>query len=106
MTDTVTETLNLFRLGLTAEQIAGRRSLKTSTVLDHLALAIRQGQLAAKEVVDLPEAEIDRISRVWNGLPDEERRGVKALHEAFEGKYDYSVLRCLHAEWVRNGTAA
>ena len=100
MTDTVTETLNLFRLGLTAEQIAGRRSLKTGTVLDHLALAIRQGQLAAKEVVDLPEAEINLISRVWNGLPDEERRGVKALHEAFEGKYDYSLLRCLHAEWL------
>lgn len=106
MTDTVTETLNLFRLGLTAEQIAGRRSLKTSTVLDHLALAIRQGQLAAKEVVDLPDAEINQVSRVWNGLPDEERRGVKALFEAFEGKYDYSLLRCLHAEWVRNGTAA
>ena len=106
MTDTVTETLNLFRLGLTAEQIAGRRSLKTGTVLDHLALAIRQGQLAAKEVVDLPEAEIDRISRVWNGLPDEERRGVKALHEAFEGKYDYSLLRCLHAEWLHGGAGS
>ena len=106
ITDTVTETLNLFRLGLTAEQIAGRRSLKTSTVLDHLALAIRQGQLAAKEVVDLPEAEIDRISRVWNGLPDEERRGVKALHEAFEGKYDYSLLRCLHAEWLHGGAGS
>ena len=106
MTDTVTETLNLFRLGLTAEQIAGRRSLKTGTVLDHLALAIRQGELAAKEVVDLPEAEIDRISRVWNGLPDEERRGVKALHEAFEGKYDYSLLRCLHAEWLHGGAGS
>ena len=106
MTDTVTETLNLFRLGLTAEQIAGRRSLKTGTVLDHLALAIRQGQLTAKEVVDLPEAEIDRISRVWNGLPDEERRGVKALHEAFEGKYDYSLLRCLHAEWLHGGAGS
>ena len=106
ITDTVTETLNLFRLGLTAEQIASRRSLKTSTVLDHLALAIRQGQLAAKEVVDLPEAEIDRISRIWNGLPDEERRGVKALHEAFEGKYDYSLLRCLHAEWLHRGAGS
>ena len=106
MTGTATESLNLFRLGLTAEQIAGRRSLKTSTVLEHLALAIRLGQLAAHEVVGLPEAEVDRISRVWDGLPDEERRGVKALYEAFEGKYDYSVLRCLHAEWLRSGTAA
>jgi ATP-dependent DNA helicase RecQ len=106
MTGTATESLNLFRLGLTAEQIAGRRSLKTSTVLEHLALAIRLGQLAAQEVVGLPEAEVDRISRVWDGLPDEERRGVKALYEAFEGKYDYSLLRCLHAEWVRSGTAA
>jgi ATP-dependent DNA helicase RecQ len=75
-------------------------------VLEHLALAIRLGQLAAQEVVGLPEAEVDRICRVWDGLPDEDRRGVKALYEAFEGKYDYSVLRCLHAEWVRSGTAA
>jgi ATP-dependent DNA helicase RecQ len=106
MTGTATESLNLFRLGLTAEQIASRRSLKTSTVLEHLALAIRLGQLAAQEVVGLPQGDVDQISRVWDGLPDEERRGVKALYEAFEGKYDYSVLRCLHAEWVRSGTAA
>ena len=103
MNATATETLNLFRLGMNAEQIAARRELKTSTILEHLAAAIQHGLLAAREVVSLGDADLTQIERVWQGLPDEEKRGVKHLYEAFEGKYEYGILRCLRAGWERRG---
>ncbi len=93
------ETLNLFQLGMTPEQIAVRRALKLSTILDHLATMVSYGRLPARAVVPLDEAEIAMIERVWRGLPEEEQRGVKALYEAFDGQYDYGILRCLRAEW-------
>lgn len=105
MTPTATESLNLFRLGMTVEQIAARRELKTSTILEHFAAAIRHGLLEAKAVFSLSGPERARIERVWEGLPDEEKRGVKALYEAFEGQYEYGLLRCLRAEWERQGRA-
>lgn len=93
------ETLNLFQIGMTPEQIAVRRALKLSTILDHLATMVSYGRLPARAVVPLDEAEIAMIERVWRGLPEEEQRGVKALYEAFDGQYDYGILRCLRAEW-------
>ncbi|MDD1649069.1 MAG: DNA helicase RecQ [Methylococcaceae bacterium] len=98
---TATETLTLFRRGMNAEQIAARRELKTSTILEHLATGIQHGLLAVREVVGLGVADLTRIEQVWQGLPDEEKRGVKHLYEAFEGKYEYGILRCLRAEWER-----
>ena len=97
--ETAITSLDHFRLGMSVEQIAARRGLKIGTILDHLALAILHGQLAATEVVDLPAEEVGTIEKVWRGLPDEEKRGVKSLFEALEGRYEYGVLRCLRAEW-------
>jgi ATP-dependent DNA helicase RecQ len=87
------------------EQIARHRGLKTSTILDHLALVIQNGQISGGEVVGLSPEEISLIERVWQGLPEEEQRGLKPLYEAFEGKYEYGILRCLRAEWDRAGTS-
>jgi ATP-dependent DNA helicase RecQ len=104
ISDTAMESANLFRLGMSYEQIAQRRGLKTSTILDHLALVIQNGQLSGREVVGLSADEISLIERVWHGLPEDEQRGVKPLYDAFEGKHEYGILRCLRAEWDRTGT--
>jgi ATP-dependent DNA helicase RecQ len=101
MNDTVEETLKLFRLGMDVERIAERRGLKTSTVYEHLATAIQLGWVEVNEAVDLPRDEAARIEKVWRGLPEEERRGLKPLYEAFDGKYEYGLLRCLRAGWER-----
>lgn len=106
ISDTAMESANLFRLGMGYEQIARHRGLKTSTILDHLALVIQNGQISGREVVSLSPEEISLIERVWQGLPEEEQRGLKPLYEAFEGKYEYGILRCLRAEWDRAGIPA
>jgi ATP-dependent DNA helicase RecQ len=99
--DTAGETLALFRVGLSVEQIAARRGLKPTTVYGHLVPAIEAGTIEAGDVVGLGESETARIRRVWQGLPDEERGRLKPLYEAFEGRYGYDVLRCLKAGWDR-----
>jgi ATP-dependent DNA helicase RecQ len=101
MNGTLDETLKLFRLGMAAERIAERRGLKTSTVYEHLATAIQLGWVEVNEAVDLPRDEAARIEKVWRDLPEEERRGLKPLYEAFDGKYEYGLLRCLRAGWER-----
>ena len=101
ISDTALTSRDLFRLGMSTDQIAAHRGLKSSTIFTHLALAILHGQLTASEVVNLPIEEVNHIEKVWNGLPDEEKKGVKPLFEAFEGRYEYGVLRCLLAEWQK-----
>jgi ATP-dependent DNA helicase RecQ len=101
MSDTAHATLNLFRLGMNVQQIAAKRELKTTTIYEHLAAAIQSGLIKAREVVDLPEVEMAKIEKVWQALPDEEKHGIKALYEAFEGQYEYGLLRCLRAGWRR-----
>ncbi len=101
ISDTALTSRDLFRLGMSTDQIAAHRGLKSSTIFTHLALAILHGQLTAREVVNLPIEEVNHIEKVWNGLPDEEKKGVKPLFEAFEGRYEYGVLRCLLAEWQK-----
>jgi ATP-dependent DNA helicase RecQ len=101
LSDTAEETLKLVRLGLAVEGIAERRGLKTSTIYEHLATAIQLGLVDVSEAVDLSGDEAALIGKVWRNLPDEERRGLKPLYEAFDGRYEYGLLRCLRAGWDR-----
>jgi ATP-dependent DNA helicase RecQ len=101
MSATVDETLKLFRSGMNVERIAGQRGLKTSTIYEHLASAIELGLIDLNDAVDLAQDEAALIEKVWRGLPDEERRGLKPLYDAFEGRYEYGLLRCLRASWER-----
>jgi ATP-dependent DNA helicase RecQ len=105
MNDTVGETLALFRQGMNAEQIAARRELKANTIYGHLAVAIENGKADLREVVPLSAAQMAEIEKAWDGLTEEQRRGMKPLFEALGGRYDYGVLRCVAAEWGRRASS-
>jgi ATP-dependent DNA helicase RecQ len=94
------DSLMLYSQGLSVEQIAARRGLKTSTIYNHLARFIAQGKLDLLEVTGLSPEEIKQIEMIWRELP-EEQRGValKPLFEALGGRYDYGILRCLREAW-------
>ncbi len=98
--DTHVESINLFRLGFTAQQIAQKRELKESTVLTHLAQGIEQGSLILTDVIDLPTKEIQRIEEAILDLPDEEKHRLKPVYEALGGAYSYEILRCVRAGLV------
>jgi ATP-dependent DNA helicase RecQ len=98
-TDTVAESLQLFKIGADIEAIAKERDIKASTVYSHLATCIEQGDIKLKEVVDINDGEISAIQEAI--LMTEDGQGkLKPVYDALDGMFDYGVLRCVRAGMV------
>ena len=97
LSGTVRETLALFREGVTVDHIAERRGLKTNTVYTHLARCIEEGELALQDVVRLGDDEVKTIHYVFGQLPPDAAEALKPVYDAFQGRYDYGLLRCIRA---------
>jgi ATP-dependent DNA helicase RecQ len=96
-TDTVKESLELFRLGYTVKQVAQKRELQETTIYCHLAQSLEQGLLALSDVVDLTKPEIRQIEDAILNLPEQQKNALKPVYELFDGQYSYGVLRCIRA---------
>jgi len=97
--DTVNESLLLFRSGLNAEAIATQRNIKTTTVYSHLANCIEQGELKLNDVINLSEQDINIIHETILSVDDGSRK-LKPVYEALDGMFDYYTLRCVQASVV------
>jgi ATP-dependent DNA helicase RecQ len=97
LSGTVRETLGLFRAGISPDEIAASRSLKTTTIYTHLARCIEECELELADVVQLSGDEIKTIGHAFNQLPDDSPYALKPVFETFQGKYDYGLLRCVRA---------
>lgn len=97
LSDTMAESVALFRLGYSVEQIARQRELQETTIYNHLAESLEQGLLALSEVVDLPEPEIRLIEDAFISLPEDRKNALKPVYELFGGQYNYGILRCIRA---------
>ncbi len=95
-TDTLVETLLLFKSGMNVELIAAQRSLTQSTVVNHLAKLIQQGDVVLTDVVTIPVKEIELIQDAIIELGDEAKK-LKLIFEHLDGQYDYETLRCVKA---------
>ena len=95
-TDTVNESLHLFRIGNDIETIAKERNIKTSTVYSHLATCIEQGDIKLKEVVDIRDREISAIQEAILATEGGHEK-LKPVYDALDGMFDYGVLRCVRA---------
>jgi ATP-dependent DNA helicase RecQ len=101
LSDTMAESVALFRLGYSIQQIAQQRELQESTIYGHLAQSLEQGMLVLADVVELPEADIKRIETAILDLPEEHKNALKPVYELFEGQYNYGILRCVRAALQR-----
>ncbi len=97
LSSTVRETLELFRAGVPAESIAERRGLADTTIYTHLARCIEEGELGLREVANLSDDEIGAIEYVFDQLAPDAPMALKPVFDAFAGKYDYGLLRCVRA---------
>ena len=98
---TVFLTLEYIQKGLSPQEIAEERNLKTATIYTHLAEIIDQGQLSVAEVVSLDKSEIEKIEDALRALPDDQKNTLKPVFEKFEGRYDYGIIKCVRAGlWV------
>ncbi len=96
ITDSVTESLILFRRGLDINSIAAQRELKITTIYSHLASCIEQGELKLEDVVDLNEQDLTLIHEAFLSLDDGTKK-LKPIYDALEGMFDYGILRCVQA---------
>ena len=95
--DTASESVELFKLGFTIQQIAQKRSLQASTIYGHLAQYLEEGRLVLADVVELPELEIRQIEDAIINLPENQKNALKPVYETFSGAYSYDILRCIKA---------
>ena len=96
VTDTITDSLTLFRSGLNVEAIASQRKIKPSTVYLHLASCIEQGELKLHEVIDLNQQDINIIHETLLSVEDGSRK-LKPVYDALDGMFDYHTIRCVQA---------
>jgi hypothetical protein len=91
-------TLELFKSGMTIEQVAKERGLVASTIEGHLAKAVETARLDVFSFMN--ETEVNEIMDVIRLLPD----GFvsKQLYDALEGKYGYGKLRAVMAHAKSN----
>lgn len=103
LSDTVRESISLFKLGWTVEQLALKRSLKEQTIYTHLAEGIRYGKLALKAVLEVSDEQREEIKLTIQGLPEEQRQRLKPVYEKLAERYAYPVLQCVRADLEYNG---
>ena len=99
-------TLQLYRQGLSAAEIAIQRALTTNTIYNHLATAIEDGRLALRDVLTLDEDDIGRIEEAILAQPEEQRKFLRPVYEALDGAFDYPTIRCVLADLVARFGAA
>ncbi|MBB6097948.1 ATP-dependent DNA helicase RecQ [Deinobacterium chartae] len=95
--DSALETLERYQAGESVAEIARERGLSEQTVSGHLAELVRRGLLSLEEATGLAEDEVARLEAVYHTLPEEQRARLKPLYEAAGERYDYHVIRCVHA---------
>lgn len=101
VSDTVAETLDLFRLGYSVAQVAQHRGLTEDTIYNHLAKSLEIGKVALEEVLELSASELADIESAMLALPEEQRNALKPIYEQFGGAYGYGMLRCVRAALQR-----
>jgi ATP-dependent DNA helicase RecQ len=95
---TVRETLRLFREGLSIDDIARRREIKSRTVYSHLSRCIEEGELPLRDVVPLDDDELKAIRDAFEQLAADSPVTLKPVYDALAGRYDYGLLRCVRAD--------
>ncbi|HEX8236869.1 MAG TPA: RecQ family ATP-dependent DNA helicase [Abditibacteriaceae bacterium] len=98
--DTIVDTYVMLQEGLDIEEIATRRSLKSTTIWTHIERLAREQFLDenAMEVLIPSELRLRIESALAQSKPED---GLKAVYESLGGDIDYELIRCV-AAW-RNG---
>ncbi len=94
---TINETLVAWQQGSKIAEIAAQRETQTSTIYSHLAEAIAAGLVDVNDVIGLSAEQQQQIVLLMESLEGDEAGRLKPVFDAFDGQYDYGVLRCVQA---------
>lgn len=94
---TAQESLTLFQELGDVDEVASKRALKPASIWRHLTLAAKFGKINYRQVINLPDTEVDLIKKV---ILEFRQKGVVAMtpiFEALEQKYPYEILRLINS---------
>jgi len=98
ITDTIDETIQLLSQGMAPLAIAHQRDLTLTTVYNHLAKAIEQGEIELADTIELDDKQLKAIQFAFDQSEDGK---LKPIYETLEGEYDYGVLQCIRASLLQ-----
>ncbi|HEY9849920.1 MAG TPA: DNA helicase RecQ [Leptolyngbyaceae cyanobacterium] len=96
-------TFDLYQEGLTVEEIAEKRNLKTSTIMAHLAELIEMGKLGDLDNLVLPERQ-EVILKAMEYIGSD--ISLKPIYEHLKEEFNYEEIRLVRAWWrkTKNGS--
>ena len=97
--DTKLATFNLYRLGMSIDDITKRRELTKSTICTHLAHYVGEGAIAISEFVD--DKKRQEITRFLMKHP-EERKTASDIKAELSPNISYEDIRFVMAEYYKN----
>ncbi|MFK5892506.1 MAG: HRDC domain-containing protein, partial [Pseudomonadota bacterium] len=103
LSDTVAETLFLFKSKNNVETIAQIRKLSTSTILDHISKAIKADAININNMLDelgLTEKDVNLIHHYWLEMDEQEAHPLKALYNLLDEKYSYPMIKIVTASFI------
>ena len=84
-------TFSLLKEGMDIKEIASKRGMAVSTIEGHLCKGIRAGEVRILDLIS--EDVVDEIAEKLN----ESKTSLGEVHNAFNGKFSYGVLRMVQA---------
>jgi ATP-dependent DNA helicase RecQ len=103
LSDTIAETLFLFKSNKTIEKIAEIREVSQNTIISHLAQAIIADELELADIIEqlnISDEDITLIHHYWQEIDQSESRPLSALKELLDEQYSYSILKVVTASFV------
>jgi ATP-dependent DNA helicase RecQ len=97
---TFLETFEMYKAGMSLEEMAAKRSLNPVTIVSHLVKLYQDGQdIDLKQYI--ATYEYNQIIAEAMKLNIQKGDAIKPLFEALEGIYDYAKLRIALALWEK-----
>ena len=95
--DTELTTLELYNQGLSIQEIAQKRNVKTTTIISHLSNLIEK-----KQSLDLNQlVPLERQKKIWNVLEIVGDIALTPIRENLGERYSFDEIRLVRAKWRR-----
>ncbi len=95
---TFKQTFDLYKEGLSIEDIAKTRNLNPNTILAHLSQYITIGVIKAADLMDDPE----KIPSILKVIEEKGAASLKVIKESLPEDITYNDIRCVVEEWKSN----
>jgi ATP-dependent DNA helicase RecQ len=95
--DTELTTLELYNQGLSIQEIAQKRNVKTATIISHISNLIEK-----KQSLDLSQlVPLERQKKIWNVLEIVGDIALTPIRENLGESYTFDEIRLVRAKWRR-----